>query len=143
MQLRLPFNNENILSPIGPVYEGEINGYAYHSPLAWGSNPRYIVTNLVESPQHLYDAVYCARGDMDNLIKEQQFVLFDDRTSCHHWWPSQSRMLLSAFPHVLINTIRRIGLTGTALARAYVRTIHLKLLKIAAVVLRNTCGVGT
>ena len=106
---------------------------------ARGSNPRYIVTNLAGSPQHLYDAVYCARGDMENRIKEQQLHLFADRTSCHHhWWPNQYRVLLSAFAYVLLNAIRRIGLTGTELARAYVGTIRLKLLKIGAVVLRNT-----
>ena len=105
---------------------------------ARGSNPRYIVTNLAGSPQHLYDAVYCARGDMENRIKEQQLHLFADRTSCHHWWPNQYRVLLSAFAYVLLNAIRRIALAGTELARAYVGTIRLKLLKIGAVVLRNT-----
>ncbi len=97
------------------------------------SNPRYVVTNLAGSPQHLYDAIYCARGDMENRIKEQQLHLFADRTSCHDWWPNQYRVLLSAFADVLLNTLRRI-----ALARAYVGTICLKLLKIGAVVLRNT-----
>ena len=105
---------------------------------AGGSNPRYIVTNLAGSPQHLYDAVYCARGDMENRIKEQQLHLFADRTSCHQWWPNQYRVLLSALAYVLLNTIRRIALAGTELARAYVGTIRLKLLKIGAVVLRNT-----
>ena len=105
---------------------------------AKGSNPRYVVTNLKGSPQHLYDAVYCARGDMENRIKEQQLHLFADRTSCHEWWPNQYRVLLSAFAYVLLNTIRRIALVGTELARAYVGTIRLKLLKIGAVVLRNT-----
>ena len=105
---------------------------------ARGSNPRYIVTNLAGSPQHLYDAVYCARGDMENRIKEQQLHLFADRTSCHQWWPNQYRVLLSAFAYVLLSAIRRIALAGTELARAYVGTIRLKLLKIGAVVLRNT-----
>ena len=109
---------------------------AEHS--ARGSNPRYVVTNLAGSPQRLYDAVYCARGDMENRIKEQQLHLFADRTSCHDWWPNQYRVLLSALAYVLINTIRRIALAGTELARAYVGTIRLKLLKIGAVVLRNT-----
>jgi hypothetical protein len=109
---------------------------AEHS--AGGSNPRYVVTNLAGRPQHLYDAIYCARGDMENRIKEQQLHLFADRTSCHEWWPNQYRVLLSAFAYVLLNTIRRIALTGTELARAYVGTIRLKLLKIGAVVLRNT-----
>ena len=109
---------------------------AEHS--ARGSNPRYVVTNLTGSPQRLYDAVYCARGDMENRIKEQQLDLYADRTSCHDWWPNQYRVLLSALAYVLLNTIRRIGLKGTELARAYVGTIRLKLLKIGAVVLRNT-----
>ena len=105
---------------------------------ARGSNPRYVITNLRGSPQHLYDATYCARGDMENRIKEQQLHLFADRTSCHDWWPNQYRVLLSAFAYVLLNTIRRVALAGTELARAYVGTIRLKLLKIGAVVLRNT-----
>ena len=105
---------------------------------ARGSNPRYVVTNLTGSPQHLYDALYCARGDMENRIKEQQLHLFADRTSCHAWWPNQYRVLLSALAYVLLNTIRRIALAGTELAHAYVGTIRLKLLKIGAVVLRNT-----
>lgn len=105
---------------------------------AKGSNPRYVVTNLTGPPQHLYDAIYCARGDMENRIKEQQLHLFADRTSCHEWWPNQYRVLLSAFAYVLLNTIRRVALAGTELARAYVGTIRLKLLKIGAVVLRNT-----
>ena len=109
---------------------------AEHS--ARGSNPRYVVTNLAGSPQRLYDALYCARGDMENRIKEQQLHLFADRTSCHEWWPNQYRVLLSAFAYVLLNAIRRVALAGTELARAYVGTIRLKLLKIGAVVLRNT-----
>ena len=105
---------------------------------ARGSNPRYVVTNLTGSPQQLYDALYCARGDMENRIKEQQLDLFADRTSCHAWWPNQYRVLLSALAYVLLNTIRRIALADTELARAYVGTIRLKLLKIGAVILRNT-----
>ncbi len=103
-----------------------------------GANPRYVVTNLTGAPQHLYDAVYCARGDMENRIKEQQLDLFADRTSCHEWWPNQYRVLLSALAYVLLDTIRRIALADTELARAYVGTIRLRLLKIGAVVLRNT-----
>ena len=75
---------------------------------------------------------------MENRIKEQQLHLFSDRTSCHQWWPNQYRVLLSALAYVLLNAIRRIALAGTELARAYVGTIPLKLLKIGAVVLRNT-----
>lgn len=103
-----------------------------------GSNPRYIVTNLSGTPKHLYDRLYCARGEMENRIKEQQLDLFSDRTSCHRWWPNQFRVLMSGFAYVLLEAIRRLALTGTELARAYVGTLRLKLLKIGAVILRNT-----
>jgi hypothetical protein len=103
-----------------------------------GSNPRFVVTNLEREPQGLYDEVYCARGEMENRIKEQQLGLFSDRTSCHDWWPNQFRLLLSSCAYVLLETVRRLGLAGTELARAQAGTIRLKLLKIGAVVLRNT-----
>ena len=105
---------------------------------AKGANPRYIVTNLSGAPKRLYDQVYCARGEMENRIKEQQLDLFADRTSCHRWWPNQFRLLMSSFAYVLLETIRRLGLADTELSRAYVGTIRLKLLNIGAVILRNT-----
>ncbi len=104
---------------------------------ARGRNPRYVVTNLPGDAQELYEQLYCARGDMENRIKEQ-LQLFSDRTSCHHWWPNQFRLLLSSFAYTLLETIRRVGLRGTDLARAEAGTIRLKLLKIGAVVIRNT-----
>ena len=61
-----------------------------------GSNTRYVVTNLEGKPQSLYDRLYCARGDMENRIKEQQLDLFADRTSCNRWWPNQFRLLFSS-----------------------------------------------
>jgi len=103
-----------------------------------GRNPRFVVTSLAGEAQSLYDEVYCARGEMENRIKEQQLGLFADRTSCHDWWPNQFRLLLSAAAYVLMETIRRVGLCGTELARAQVTTIRLKLLKIGTVILRNT-----
>jgi hypothetical protein len=103
-----------------------------------GSNPRFVVTNLEGDAQALYDEVYCARGEMENRIKEQQLGLFADRTSCHHWWANQFRLLLSSCAYVLVEAIRRLGLAGTELARAQVQTIRLKLLKIGTVILRNT-----
>jgi hypothetical protein len=103
-----------------------------------GSNPRFVVTNLEGDAQVLYDEVYCARGEMENRIKEQQLGLFADRTSCHYWWANQFRLLLSSCAYVLVEAIRRLGLTGTELARAQVETIRLKLLKIGPVILRNT-----
>lgn len=103
-----------------------------------GSNPRFVVTNLESDPQELYDQVYCARGEMENRIKEQQLGLFADRTSCHGWWPNQFRLLLSSCAYVLMERLRALALAGTELARAQVNTIRLKLLKIGAVVIRNT-----
>ena len=103
-----------------------------------GANPRYIVTNLAGEAQELYEKLYCQRGDMENRIKEQQLDLFADRTSCHGWWANQFRLLLSSMAYTLLETIRRIGLTGTEMARAQAGTIRLKLLKIGAVITRNT-----
>lgn len=103
-----------------------------------GSNPRYVVTNLAGDDQEIYDNLYCARGDMENRIKEQQLGLFSDRTSCHKWWPNQFRLLLSSIAYVLVESIRRLYLSSTELARCQVDTIRLKLLKIGAVIIRNT-----
>ena len=104
---------------------------------AKGPNPRYVLTNLDGEPQALYDEKYCARGEVENRIKEQQLDLFSDRTSCHAWWPNQFRLLLSSFAYVLIETLRALGLAGTELARAQAGTLRLKLLKVGAVVVRN------
>jgi hypothetical protein len=103
-----------------------------------GRNPRFVVTNLEGDAERLYDTLYCPRGDMENRIKEQQLDLFADRTSCHRWWPNQFRLLLSSLAYTLLEAIRRLALQGTELARAQCRTIRLKLLKIGAVVVRNT-----
>jgi len=103
-----------------------------------GSNPRYVVTNLEGDAQRLYDEVYCARGEMENRIKEQQLDLFADRTSCTKWWANQFRLMLSSLAYLLLEAIRRLGLKGTELAQAQCGTIRLKLLKIGAVMLRNS-----
>ena len=103
-----------------------------------GENPRFVVTNLSEDSQFLYEEIYCARGDMENRIKEQQLDLFADRTSCHDWWSNQFRLLLSSCAYVLISGIRRIGLEDTELEKAQCGTIRLKLFKIGAVIIRNT-----
>jgi Transposase DDE domain group 1 len=102
-----------------------------------GDNPRFVVTNLDGDPQDLYDRLYCARGDMENRIKEQ-FQLFSDRTSCHRWWANQFRLLLSSCAYVLVNALRRLGLRGTALVKAEIHTIRLQLFKIGATIVRNT-----
>jgi hypothetical protein len=94
--------------------------------------------NLSGDGQQLYDKLYCARGEMENRIKEQPLDLFADRTSCHRWWPNQFRLLLSSLAYMLLEAIRRLALKGTELANAYVGTLRLKLLKVGAVILRNT-----
>jgi hypothetical protein len=103
-----------------------------------GANPRYVVTNLEGGSERLYDDIYCARGEMENRIKEQQLGLFSDRTSCHAWWANQFRLLLSSAAYVLLEALRRLGLSGTEWARAQVGTIRLRLLKIGAIITRNT-----
>lgn len=72
---------------------------------------------------------------MENRIKEQQLGLFADRTSCTAWWSNQFRLLLASLAYSLMQTIRRVGLKGTELARAQCTTIRLKLFKIGAAIL--------
>ena len=102
-----------------------------------GSNPRFIVTNLKSDdavPRGLYEKVYCARGDMENRIKEQQLDLFADRTSSHDMEANQIRLWLSSVAYLLLEGLRRLGLAGTEMAKAQAGTIRLKLLKIGALV---------
>lgn len=103
-----------------------------------GPNTRFVITNLDGDAQSLYDNLYCARGEMENRIKEQQLDLFADRTSAHAWWPNQLRLLLSACAYLLVSAIRQTALGGTELAHATCGTIRLKLIKIGAVVISNT-----
>lgn len=105
---------------------------------AQGPNPRFVVTTLSNPSQELYERGYCARGEMENRIKECQLGLFADRTSCHLWWPNQFRLLLASLAYVLMERLRAVGLHGTELARAQVGTIRTRLLKIGAVIVRNT-----
>jgi len=106
--------------------------------LEGGPNHRFVVTNLSGPAQGLYDELYCQRGECENRIKEQQLHLYADRTSCHDFAANQFRVLLSAAAYVLMNHIRRQGLTGTELEQAQVDTIRLKLLKIGG---RVVCSV--
>ena len=103
--------------------------------LAKGSNPRFIVTNLPDdyaTPKGLYEDVYCARGDMENRIKEQQLDLFADRTSTGTMRANQLRLWFSTIAYALISTMRRVALKGTRLAKATCGTIRVRLLKIGA-----------
>lgn len=106
-------------------------GKAEH--LEKGANPRFIVTNLPQGyagPKALYEELYCARGDMENRIKEQQLDLFADRTSTHTFRANQLRLWFSSFAYVLLSAMRRVALRGTRMAKATCGTIRLKLLKI-------------
>ena len=104
---------------------------------AQGSNPRFVVTNLQGDPQELYDKVYCGRGEMENRIKEQM-QLFSERTSAHKWWANQWRLLLSGLAYTLMEALRRFALKGTKWARLQCHSLRLKLIKIGAVIVRNT-----
>jgi hypothetical protein len=97
-------------------------------------NPRFVVTSLAGeawAAQALYEQLYCARGDMENRIKEQ-FSLFADRVSAETMRANQMRLYLSTMAYILVSGLRRIGLKGTELAEAQVSTIRTKLLKIGA-----------
>lgn len=99
------------------------------------TNPRFVVTSLsrdaVEA-RALYEDLYCARGEMENRIKEQQLMLFADRTSAATMRANQLRLYCSSIAYVLLHALRRLGLAGTELARAQCQTIRLTLLKIGA-----------
>jgi hypothetical protein len=100
---------------------------------------RYLVTNIVgKSAKQLYKSVYCPRGDMENRLKEQQLGLFADRTSSSKFLANQLRLLLSSAAYLLFEHIRRTALTGTEFAAAQCSTIRTKLLKIGAVIMKNT-----
>jgi hypothetical protein len=97
-------------------------------------NPRFVVTSLSQQAwagKALYEELYCARGDMENRIKEQ-FSLFADRVSTETIRANQTRLYLSAMAYVLVSGLRRLGLKATELAEAQVSTIRTKLLKIGA-----------
>ena len=109
--------------------------------LEWGPqghNPRFVVTNLAGEPGALYDDLYCQRGEAENRIKEAQVGLFATRTSCHVFASNQLRVLLAALAYVLIERLRALALQGTELASAQIDTLRIRLLKLAAVVTRNS-----
>jgi len=102
--------------------------------LAKGENPRFVVTSLDAQDwpaQPLYEQLYCARGEMENCIKEQ-LSLFSDRLSTATMRANQLRLYFSSLAYVLVHALRRLALGGTEWAQAQVETIRLKLLKIAA-----------
>jgi hypothetical protein len=99
------------------------------------ANPRFIVTSLTDdNDSHLYENVYCARGEMENRIKECQIDLFADRTSTHTMAANQLRLWFASMAYVLVNSLRRLALQTTDLADAACGTIRRKLFKIGAIV---------
>jgi hypothetical protein len=112
--------------------------------MAGGDNPRFIVTNLPAAgfpkekdrarfqPARLYEELYCARGEMENVLKQQVLDLQADTLSTHYLASNQLRLWLAAFAYLLVERLRAVGCHGTALARATAGTIRLKLLKVAA-----------
>jgi len=112
--------------------------------MAAGDNPRFVVTNLPVQgfkgeeererfvPQRLYEELYCARGEMENQLKQQVLDLRADRMSTHHLASNQLRLWLATFGYLLLERVRTLGLAGTELGRATVGSVRLKLLKVAA-----------
>ena len=101
------------------------------------ANPRFLVTSLGPedaTPQPLYEEIYCARGDMENRIKECQLDLFADRTSAATMRANQLRLWFASMAYVLLCALRRLALQHTQFAKATCGTIRLKLLKIGALV---------
>lgn len=100
-------------------------------------NPRFVVTSFSlreHAALALYEKLYCARGDMENRIKEQQLDLFADRTSAHTMRANQLRLWFSSVAYTLVNLLRRFALRGTELERAQAGTIRVRLLKVGALV---------
>lgn len=110
-------------------------GKAEH--LEKGANPRFVVTSIPAEridARTLYEKEYCARGEMENRIKEQQQYLFADRTSTHTMRANHLRLWFSSMAYVMMNALRRFGLVGTEMERAQCHTIREKLFKIGALV---------
>ncbi len=103
--------------------------------LAKGENPRFVATNFDRhtfEAQSLYEDFYCARGDMENRIKEQQLDLFADRTSTRAMASNQLRLWFSEFAHLMLSQLQTIALPATRLEKATIGTLRLRLFKIAA-----------
>ena len=112
--------------------------------MAAGDNPRFIVTNLPGGgfkgdedrsrfhPARLYEELYCGRGEMENVLKQQVLDLEADRMSTHYLASKQLRLWFAALAYLLLERTRTVGLRGTELARATVGSVRLKLLKVAA-----------
>jgi hypothetical protein len=135
----------------------EFSEFAYETVRSWsrsrrvvakaevtleGANPRFVVTNLPArglgqgalSAQRVYEEIYCARGNMENVLKQQVLDVEADRMSTHYLASNQLRLWLATFAYLLVERLRALTLQGTELAQATVGTIRVKLLKVAAAV---------
>jgi len=102
-----------------------------------GSNPRFVVTSLPSKQfhaRHVYEDVYCARGEMENRIKEVQLDLFGDKASAHLFRTNETRCWLSLIAHFIVAVFRNSLLRGTELAKAQASTLREKLFKIGAII---------
>jgi hypothetical protein len=99
-------------------------------------NPRFVITNLRQTPRFVYERVYCARGDIENRIKELHNGLQIGRTSCGRFWANQLRVLLTAAAYVLMQELR-LRAARTTCARAQVTTLRERLLKLGVHVVRS------
>ena len=99
-------------------------------------NPRFVVTNMKQTPRWLYEEVYCQRGDIENRIKELHYGMEIGRTSCTNFWANQFRVLMTAAGYVLMQEMR-LGLAGTASARAQVSILRERFLKLGVLVVTS------
>ena len=110
------------------IVKAEVTAHFGRTPK---DNPRFVVTNLKTTPRHVYEDVYCARGDVENRLKELKIGLEIDRTSCTRFLANQLRVLLSAAAYVLMQELR-LKARRTGCGRAQVGTLRLRLLKLGA-----------
>jgi hypothetical protein len=115
------------------IYKAEVVRHAAKEPK---DNPRFVVTNLKQSPQWIYERVYCQRGDVENRVKELHQGLQIDRTSCPSFWANQFRVRMTAAAYVLMQELR-LRAARTACARAQVGTLRQRLLKLGAQVVAS------
>lgn len=110
------------------VFKAEVVREQHREPR---DNPRFLVTNLPQTPQWIYATMYCQRGNMENRIKELHHGMQIDRTSCHRFWANQLRVLMTAAAYMLLQELR-LRAAGTACARAQVESLRERLLKLGA-----------
>ena len=116
------------LHPSDGAGKAEVTAHSGRTPK---DNPRFVITNLKTTPRHVYEAVYCARGDVENWLKELKLGLEIDRTSCTSFLTNQFRVLMSAAAYVLMQELR-LKARRTGCGRTQVSTLRLRLLKLGA-----------